>query len=101
MIDIITRDLTDDGYGLADKIELWLEAHPGLHTPARSDAASRPTAVLRLGRCSAGWNATCTSLPPATAKGVGTGHDDDPPALSRRTRTSARPDRALSDIANS
>lgn len=34
MIDITTQDLTGEGYDLADKIELWLEAHPGLHTPS-------------------------------------------------------------------
>lgn len=34
MIDIATSDPTDDGYDLADKIELWLQSHPGLHTPS-------------------------------------------------------------------
>lgn len=30
-----TGDLTDEEYAAADRIDLWLEAHPGWHSPSR------------------------------------------------------------------
>ncbi|QDH91855.1 hypothetical protein SEA_PHRAPPUCCINO_180 [Mycobacterium phage Phrappuccino] len=35
MLDIVTGEPTDAGYDAADAIELWLENHPGKHTPSR------------------------------------------------------------------
>lgn len=31
----VCDELTDLGYTIADRIELWLESHPGLHSPSR------------------------------------------------------------------
>jgi hypothetical protein len=31
----LTGDLTDEGYAAADRIDLWLEAHPGWYSPSR------------------------------------------------------------------
>lgn len=30
-----TGDLTEEGYAAADRIDLWLEAHPGWHSPSK------------------------------------------------------------------
>ncbi|MCT7372994.1 hypothetical protein [Mycolicibacterium llatzerense] len=41
-------ELTDAGYDLADRIELWLELHPGHHTPSRiGQAVHASTAACR------------------------------------------------------
>lgn len=47
-----TGDLTDEGYAAADRIDLWLEAHPGWHSPSRvargahlSTAQARPLLI--------------------------------------------------------
>lgn len=41
-------ELTGTGYVIADKIELWLKGHPGLHTPSRiATAIKHPTQQVR------------------------------------------------------
>lgn len=35
VIDTTAQDLTDEGYEIADRIDLWLEKHPGLHNRSR------------------------------------------------------------------
>lgn len=41
-------ELTGAGYVIADKIELWLQGHPGLHTPSRiATAIKHPTHQVR------------------------------------------------------
>lgn len=34
-------ELTEYGYALADRIDVWLDEHPGLHTPSRVARAVR------------------------------------------------------------